>query len=238
MISKKIHSLLSARHLPYRVGLPRLVLAMAALLTRPAAAICIALPEGGTWYNPAAFASPSRIVVQQTDCERSPPSDFLVVLVDAFGNVTDQLAGDYTRTKEGLKWLRVEPFSDGEYTEHVWILTRGASAVRVWIEYESPDGSGDFITDDIFSDTAPPSDASCTSCHDGAGTLPTLDHDALLLQALNGDVDLAGTLFLDPDQAFTTDPATPCSEAASSNLACLSEATATLLVPPVGPAMP
>ncbi len=108
-------------------------------------------PEPITWFNPDSSATPSKIVIQDA-C--GMPSEFFVLMHDASGHVADS-PGDHEVTDDGLLWLRVEPWSDGEYIEHVWIHTESATSARVWIAYEPLDGAGNFVTDETFSNHAP-----------------------------------------------------------------------------------
>lgn len=77
-------------------------------------------------------------------------------MYDSYGHVADSY-GDYSVTNDGRQWLRVEPWSDGDYIEHVWLLLKDANTARVWVNYEPLDGSPGFEKNQTFSRTAPSS---------------------------------------------------------------------------------
>ncbi|HKO91570.1 MAG TPA: hypothetical protein VJU61_10480 [Polyangiaceae bacterium] len=139
-----------------RIALPALVLSSAVPVlaedgptSSGGVPLCVGA-EPSTWYHPDATGSPAKIVVRDA-C--GMPYDYFVLMYDAFGHVADSPA-DFVLSY-GRTWLRVEPWSDGDYIENVWVYFESEATVRVWISYEALDGSGDFVTDVTYSKNPP-----------------------------------------------------------------------------------
>ena len=156
MATNRLSSLLQACGRGCRIALP----ALALLSVAPALAedgptgnsqvpYCVGSAPS-TWYHPDATGSPSKIVVHDV-C--GMPYGYFVLMHDAYEHVADSPA-DFVFS-DGRVWLKVEPWSDGEYIENVWILFESEASVRVWISYEALDGTGDFVTNVTYSKNPP-----------------------------------------------------------------------------------